>query len=354
MNDAHRLAGLEIVDQTVSELEPLTDELIEFALSGDATRRRHDDSLKQIPAFGYLEKRPLFQMPREEQKSKRSVSILSWNAERLKYDLPSRALIGSVFPDVALLTEVDIGMARSGNRHTLRDLAVPLGYDYVYAVEFAELGLGDDREKEWHKSERNTVGYHGNAIISRHLLHDSFAVRLDDGAYWFIGDQSVDQRRVGFRNAIGARIEINNQSLWCISAHLENRTTPQGRAEQTIRLLQAIDRRCGDAPVIIGGDFNTSALPTDPQELKAIFGDPSALEPLFGILRTAGFTWIDTNQPDPSCRTRPDGTPKGPFTRIDWIFARGLNGFDSATLAAINSDGMAISDHEAIRTSVAL
>lgn len=343
-----------VVDQYIAEYQPLAEQVRNFASVGEPTRERHDLALADIPAFACLEVQSFETNDDVTEFKKNHISVLAWNAERLKFDLPSRALVGAVYPDIGLLTEIDIGMARSRNRHTLYDLARPLGYNYVYAVEFAELGLGDDREQEWHRGEENSHGYHGNAIISRHPLLDPFAVRLDDGAYWFLGHTAADQRRIGFRNAVGARIKVNESSLWCVSAHLENRTTPQGRADQTERLLDAITRRCGNDPVVIGGDFNTLALPTNKTELEAVFSDPSHIEPLFALFKQAGFTWTTTNQCDPTCRTRPDGTPSPPFTRIDWIFVRGLTGFDSATLPAVDAEGSAISDHDAIRTSLSL
>ena len=340
-----------IVDATVSLFEPLTGNVIAKAQSGDATRELHDACIADIPAFHALEQVPS-SVPMTPMRSNGRFVIFSWNAERLKYDVPSRALAGSVAPDVILLTEVDIGMARSGNRHTVSDFARPIGAGYVYALEFAELGLGDDREMIWHKDEANSFGYHGNAIVSRHPLQEPFVVRLDDGAHWFIGLETVDQRRIGFRNAVAARIGEGDNALWCVSAHFENRATPETRADQARRLVAAINQRAGDLPVIIGGDFNTSTLPTDPQALERAFNDPSALEPMFAVFRDAGFGWYDANVAEPSCRTRPDGTPVAPFTKIDWFFTRGLDASDPATLAAVDSEGSAISDHEALRVTV--
>lgn len=43
-------------------------------------------------------------------------------------------------PDVLFLSEMDLGMARSGNEHTVRELALALGMNYAYGVEFLELG----------------------------------------------------------------------------------------------------------------------------------------------------------------------------------------------------------------------
>lgn len=343
-----------LITHLTNAFAPLPKAAIEIALVGEPTRERHDLALHAIPAFEALE----YQLPRNLPALRKTgafrASVFSWNAERLKYARPSQALLGSVLPDIALLTEVDIGMARSGNRHTVRDLAEPLDYGYVYALEFAELGLGDDREIEWHKGQTNNYGYHGNAILSRWPLTECFAVRLDDGAHWFIDFEQVDQRRIGFRNAIGARTIVHGEPLWCVAAHFENRATPEMRAEQARRLVAAIGSKAGAEPIVIGGDFNTSALPNDQHALEEIFEDPSAREPMFAVLHEAGFSWTTANTKEPTCRTRPDGTPEPPFTRIDWFFTRGFDADDAATLPAIDAEGQAISDHEALRVTLTL
>jgi endonuclease/exonuclease/phosphatase family metal-dependent hydrolase len=340
-----------VVDGIVERFDPLSTEVIELAQSGTASRERHDACLKAIPAFASIEQRPA-SSPLTARRANGRVIAFSWNAERLKYDIASRAFIGAVAPDIVLLTEVDIGMARSGNRHTVRDLAEHMGAGYVYALEFAELGLGDSREMEWHKGQVNTFGYHGNAIVSRHTLHEPFVIRLDDGAHWFIGLETADQRRIGFRNAIAATLGVGDDAMVCVAAHFENRATPEARADQARRLIAALDERADDLPIVIGGDFNTSALPTDAHELERVFADPSHLEPLFAVFREAGFEWQASNLPEASCRTRPDGTPVAPFTKIDWFFTRGLEASDPATLPAIDAEGQAISDHEALRVTL--
>jgi endonuclease/exonuclease/phosphatase family metal-dependent hydrolase len=343
-----------IVDNVTAVFEPLSPSAINIALGGEASRERHDLALAEIPAFQALEFQLPGRHPAYREHNAPRLSVFSWNAERLKYARPSQALLGSVLPDIALLTEVDIGMARSGNRHTVRDLAQHFDLGYVYALEFAELGLGDERESQWHRGQRNEFGYHGNAILSRLPLTNVFAVRLDEGAHWFIGFDDHDQRRIGFRNAVGARTMIDDQPLWCVSAHFENRATPDMRVAQARLLVDALNERAGSEPIVIGGDFNTSALPTDQKMLKDIFEDPSAFEPMFGVLRDAGFTWASANTKEPSCRTRPDGTPQPPFTKIDWFFTRGFLASDAATLPAVDAEGQAISDHEALRVTLTI
>ncbi len=56
--------------------------------------------------------------------------ILFWNAERLKFRAPSAEMIRRAKPDVVILCELDLGMARTGNRHVTADLADALGAGY--------------------------------------------------------------------------------------------------------------------------------------------------------------------------------------------------------------------------------
>ena len=56
---------------------------------------------------------------------------------------------------------------------------------------------------------------------------------------------------------------------------------------------------------------------------------------MFAVLHEAGFSWTTANTKEPTCRTRPDGTPEPPFTRIDWFFTRGFDADDAATLPAM-------------------
>ena len=99
-----------------------------------------------------------------------SARIVFWNAERLKYLAPSIAMLSAAGADAHVLCELDLGMARSRNIHTTAGLAQGHGAGYIFAVEFVELGLGDNRERTWHKTEMNTSGLHGAGLLSRHVL----------------------------------------------------------------------------------------------------------------------------------------------------------------------------------------
>jgi ABC-type nitrate/sulfonate/bicarbonate transport system ATPase subunit len=82
------------------------------------------------------------------------------------------------------------------------------------------------------------------------------------------------------------------------------------------------------------------------------FAWPVPYEPLFGVLADHGYDWSACNAPGPTQRTRPDGTPRPPFAKLDWFFARGLACSEAAILAAVDAAGTALSDHEAIIVTI--
>ena len=284
--------------------------------------------------------------------------VAFWNAERLKYPEPSLALLRGIGADALLLCELDLGMARSGNRHTIADLAAGLGAGYLFGVEFVELGLGDARERAWHAGEANVAGLHGAGIVSVHRLERPALVRLETSGRWF--DGTFGERRVGGRIAVMAELRVAGAPVLLVSAHYESHTGPADRLAQTRAMLDAIDTHAPDRPVLIGGDFNTStfeledkgrpelvraALARDPERLV----DPVRHEPMFGLLAERGYDWAGCNVAlAPTQRTRPDGTPPPPFGKIDWLFARALRCREPALVPAVDGEGVAISDHEVL------
>ncbi len=337
-----------VVDLALPRLAPPDPAVLAEALAAEPSRARHDALAARIPALEALEVSP----PPAPSPVPAVVRIAAWNAERLKHAAASAALVARSAADVVLLSEVDLGMARSGNRHTAADLAQALGMGFVYGVEFVELGLGDARETRWHAGQRNGVGFHGNTILSRFRLADAFMMRLDDGGAWFGAEAAADQRRIGGRMALAARLADAPKPLWVVEAHLESRSTPDLRDAQMRRLLAALAERIGDAPCVIGGDFNTLALPHGDALPGAALRDPSGAEPLFAAAAAAGFAWADSNTADVTSRTRPDGEPRPPFTRIDWLLVRGLPARAPATVPALGPDGLAISDHDLVAVDV--
>ena len=285
--------------------------------------------------------------------------ILFWNAERGKFPKEAAALLETLDADALLLCELDIGMARSGQRHTPADFADRLGCGYAFGVEFVELGLGDRAEQALHRGDENRAGLHGAAILSPHRLVDPALIRLESGGAWFDGCRG--ERRVGGRIALLALLDLRGGPLTLVNVHLESHSDPDQRGAQVRTLLKMIDRHAHGGPVLIGGDFNTSTISRDWARgtgekpvlpLERVL-DPVPYEPLFELMAAAGYDWESCNALGlPTQRTRPDGTPKPPLGKIDWFFSRELKASDAATIAAVDVDGQAISDHEILAVTV--
>ena len=253
-------------------------------------------------------------------------------------------------------------MARTGNRHTVADLARELGTGYAFGVEFVELGLGDARERAWHAGERNQAGLHGGAILSRHGCCDRPWCGSRCSGRWF--DGRFGERRVGGRMAMMAEVEIAGRAVLLVAVHYESHSDPADRLVLTTTLLDAVDAHAPGTPVLIAGDFNTNtfalagkdqraidaaALRLDPQRLVA----PMRYEPMFAALQERGYDWKSCNLPLAATqRSRPDGTPRPPFGKIDWLFARGLRCTEPQIIPAVDAAGAAISDHEALAVTV--
>ena len=335
---------MRIVERTVPALPEPAPQLLAEARRVTAGRAEHDRLAAALPCLQALELVP----PPQPKPLGNRVRVAAWNAERCKYLPESAELLAGIGADVVLLTELDIGMARSGNRHTIRELGGMLGAGYAFGVEYVELGLGDDREKAWHAAETNAVGLHGNAILSRAPLDRPAVVRLDDGARWFAGEQSTNERRIGARMAMIASLDAGGTPLLVASVHLESSTDASDRAAQVAVLLRAIEERAGDHAVIIGGDFNTSALPPADAADGDWFDHAASYEAMFALFGAARYDWRAANAPRATERMRPDGTPEPPYRKIDWFFTRGATVQRAFTTAAIDAAGSAISDHDAL------
>jgi endonuclease/exonuclease/phosphatase family metal-dependent hydrolase len=173
-------------------------------------------------------------------------------------------------------------------------------------------------------------------------------VSLDDGARWFAGEQSTNERRIGARMAMIASLDAGGTPLLVAAVHLESSTDAADRAAQVAVLLQAIEQRAAGHAVIIGGDFNTSALPPAETDDGAWFDDAVSYEPMFALLRDAGYDWRTANTRSATERMRPDGTPQPPYRKIDWFFTRGTAVQRALTVPAIDATRSAISDHDVI------
>jgi endonuclease/exonuclease/phosphatase family metal-dependent hydrolase len=225
-------------------------------------------------------------------------------------------------------------MARTGNVDTAGTIADALGFASAFGVEFVELGLGDESEREEAAGGSNACGLHGNAVVSASPLEGPAVVRLPDfGGVWFAADSS--QPRVGGRMAVVATVTLDGVPVQVASTHLENRTSADHRAKQLEELLRAIDERSGGGPAIVGGDFNTVGADIDVlldrAAVRALREDepwrftwPVVYEPLFEVARAHGFAWTHANVAAPTMDQAFAGLPDLVPMRLDWILVRDL------------------------------
>jgi endonuclease/exonuclease/phosphatase family metal-dependent hydrolase len=185
-----------------------------------------------------------------------SIRATAWNIERgLRLDSIIRVLgehpvlSGS---DVLLLTELDYGMARTGNRFVAREIAQQLRLNYVFAPCYINLNKGSGLEA--HTSGENAQALHGNALFSRYPLTRAHSLALPNGKDKMQGKE----KRLGSQRAVIADIEHPAGAIRLVSLHLDAHSTQRHRHRQMRLLLDHLETLSPQLPVLIGGDWNTS------------------------------------------------------------------------------------------------
>ncbi|OGF14555.1 MAG: hypothetical protein A2W00_06170, partial [Candidatus Eisenbacteria bacterium RBG_16_71_46] len=280
--------------------------------------------------------------------------------------------------DLLLFNEIDLGMARAGNRDVAGDLAAALGFHGAWAPLFLESTTGRDDDARMAGDRENQESLFGLAVLSRWPIG---AVRLVE----LPSPQAIQfdlERMFGRHVGLVAEIERPGAPFVAVSVHLEVHRTRAHRARQVHALLQALrdERR----PILLAGDFNShtfdrglwhspltgaSALLLSPGpalERRLLHPDhgPHA-ETLFGELRREGFEWKPFVDYAPTLQLRLDrldegravlgtlGTVLGPVfrwaerrarLRLDWFAGRGWGAGGGRTVHGLDGPGRA-SDH---------
>lgn len=264
------------------------------------------------------------------------LTIATWNLERCYAVEKSAALLEREGAEIALLSEVDNGMARTGQRHTAREMAEALGMAHAFGVEFLELELGAPVELEFCVDDFNLHGFHGNALLVRAPLQAPVMIRLEAHGHWFRPESPA--HRIGTRCAIAAGVMTSEGPLYLVSVHLENAANAGYRERQLAGLIDAIDQLAGETPVIIGGDLNTAIEPGGELEQETLF----ALSRSRGFTRHAGDEGQVTTRP-----SRVSRNPKGAY-QLDWFLTRGVEVEESRIVPAVAPDGEVLSDHDMV------
>lgn len=197
--------------------------------------------------------RPGVPAPRPERRSLRAVT---WNIERGNHLDAILAFMERepriTEADALLLNEVDIGMARSGNRHVAAEIAERLGFEYAFGTSYFCLSHGDVRDAA--TGERNTVGLHGNAILSRYPI-----VRAENVDTYVTRDKFESaEKRLGNKKALWAEIRAPLGDVALVSAHLDPYASPAQRGRQMRDILDNVRVRALGPAVLLGGDLNSN------------------------------------------------------------------------------------------------
>ena len=321
------------------------------------------------------------------------VRVAHWNIEhgnrfetiaRAFHDTPALAEA-----DLVTLNEVDLGMARSGNRDVAAELAARLGLHVAWAAMFLESTRGRDDDALTALAADNAESLFGLAVLSRWPIAATRLVPLPGPEQTLFERERMTGRFV----ALVCEIAHPVRPFTAVTVHLEVHRTRAHRATQMRLLLAALAHE--QRPVVLAGDFNTHSF--DRSERHAMLsaawpllawpGDTLAArltrpdrgawrEPLFDELRAAGFAWEAYNDALPTLNVRFSRLGEvhalpGPLRslassglqwaerrarlRLDWITARGFrdDAGSGRTILGLDGPGLA-SDHAPIVAELAL
>jgi endonuclease/exonuclease/phosphatase family metal-dependent hydrolase len=166
--------------------------------------------------------------------------------------------------DVLMLTELDHGMARSGNRFVARELAKALGLNYAFAPVYIALQKGSGVESQ--VEGENTRSIHGLATFSKWPIRNAHAIPLPNGKDKMWGKE----KRLGWLRALFADIEHPAGTFRSVTVHLDAHCSRAHRREQMKMILDHLET-LPPMPTIIGGDWNTTTFNSQ-NATRAIMG----------------------------------------------------------------------------------
>ena len=196
------------------------------------------------------------------------ISSLAWNVERgSRFEGIVDALKNNSQlkdRDLLLLTELDHGMARSGNRFVALDLARELDLNYAFAPVYVALQKGSGVE-EFTEGE-NTNSIHGLAMFSRYPMKNVHAIPLPNGKDKMWGKE----KRIGHLRALIADVEHPAGAFRAVTVHLDAHCSRAHRRRQMKIILDHLET-LSPLPTILGGDWNTTTFNSQ-NATRAILG----------------------------------------------------------------------------------
>jgi endonuclease/exonuclease/phosphatase family metal-dependent hydrolase len=246
-----------------------------------------------------------------------NIRIATWNIDR-GYRLSNvMTALQRVAPDICLLQEVDLHDRRTGNRDVGREIAISLGRNYAFGIEFQELS----------QSVSGRPAFHGQATLSRFPIIASRVLRFKrQSGFWnpkaAVPNVPFFQRRIGGRIALVTELSISGKLLVVYNAHLESRSGGLIQDAQMREILDDLKRYPAGTPAIIGGDLNSKYHPgrvlkgLERENFRSVLGERlQRTHVIIGVL-----DWIFV---------------RGPFTIESGSVLRGTHGSDHDLVQAV-------------------
>ncbi len=196
-----------------------------------------------------------FAAPEKATQAKPFYRAVTWNIERgmefegILHTLQNHPVLKEA--DIFLLPEADMGMVRSGNRNVARELAQALKLNYYFVPTYINLCKGNGTEL--HFEGENTLGIHGNAILSRYPLKDFHIIPLHNNKDKMRGNE----KRIGNQQALACTVLLPQGEVRAICAHLDAHSSKRHRRDQMRTILNYLDK-LERIPSLFGGDLNTT------------------------------------------------------------------------------------------------
>ena len=101
------------------------------------------------------------------------------------------------------------------------------------------------------------LGFHGAATLSDLPILTPHLIRTDCDGGWF-GLERAEPRISGCIARL-TEVALSGQKVTLANIHFDSHGDPQSRGYALRRMLTMIEALSQDGPVVLGGDFNTSA-----------------------------------------------------------------------------------------------
>lgn len=208
-------------------------------------------------------------------------------------------------PDLLLTAELSTGLVRQGCVNSVAQNTFPCAADTQYQ-DLAnrlrpKLQLADgDAYQRVIEAMRKSSKFAGATTSGAHVFYNPDKLTLEDHGFYspattldFADVEGLGVSPWDPKSAVSAdrwltwakfRINSSGREFYAVAAHYpvgDSALVASTRAQETTKLIAAIQRRAGNLPIVFGGDMNTdatrSAKPTQPIFMQAGWFDAAAV-----------------------------------------------------------------------------